>query len=199
MKKPVVAAVQGHVLGGGCELVMLCDMTIAADNATFGEPEVDALVWAFTELLVEEIASWGIYETTRRKAEAVIKARLAAGRGGASQGRARARLIGIPGAASGMEAGGGIAHARTRHRRRPDIIDRHGARHDPTPTGRDREAELFRGLEVDDEIELHRLLDGKVAGVGSLQDAIDIGRRPAEVVRRIRPVGRQAAVVGVRT
>ena len=40
MKKPVVAAVQGHVLGGGCELVMLCDMTIAADNATFGEPEV---------------------------------------------------------------------------------------------------------------------------------------------------------------
>ena len=37
----------------------------------------DALVWAFTELLVEEIASWGIYETTRRKAEAVIKARLA--------------------------------------------------------------------------------------------------------------------------
>ena len=40
MKKPVVAAVQGHVLGGGCELAMLCDMTIAADNATFGEPEV---------------------------------------------------------------------------------------------------------------------------------------------------------------
>jgi enoyl-CoA hydratase len=38
MKKPVVAAVQGHVLGGGCELVMLCDITIAADNATFGEP-----------------------------------------------------------------------------------------------------------------------------------------------------------------
>ena len=35
----------------------------------------DALVWAFTELLVEEISSWGIYETTRRKAEAVIKAR----------------------------------------------------------------------------------------------------------------------------
>ena len=35
----------------------------------------DALVWAFTELLVEEIPSWGIYETTRRKAEAVIRAR----------------------------------------------------------------------------------------------------------------------------
>jgi len=40
MRKPVVASVQGHVLGGGCELVMLCDITIAADNATFGEPEV---------------------------------------------------------------------------------------------------------------------------------------------------------------
>jgi hypothetical protein len=42
----------------------------------------DALVWAFTELLVEEIASWGIYETTRRKAEAVIKAQLAAAEAG---------------------------------------------------------------------------------------------------------------------
>jgi enoyl-CoA hydratase len=40
MKKPVIAAVQGHVMGGGCELVMLCDLTIAADNAVFGEPEV---------------------------------------------------------------------------------------------------------------------------------------------------------------
>src|SRR6202045_1241383 len=42
----------------------------------------DALVWAFTALLVEEISSWGIYETTRRKAEAVIKARLAAAEAG---------------------------------------------------------------------------------------------------------------------
>ena len=38
MRKPVIASVQGHVMGGGCELVMLCDLTIAADNATFGEP-----------------------------------------------------------------------------------------------------------------------------------------------------------------
>ena len=36
------------------------------------------LVWAFTELLVEEIASWGIYEVTRRRAEAVLKERAAA-------------------------------------------------------------------------------------------------------------------------
>ncbi len=40
MRKPVIASVQGHVLGGGCELAMLCDLTIAADNAQFGEPEV---------------------------------------------------------------------------------------------------------------------------------------------------------------
>ena len=40
LRKPVIASVQGHVMGGGCELVMLCDLTIAADNAVFGEPEV---------------------------------------------------------------------------------------------------------------------------------------------------------------
>jgi enoyl-CoA hydratase len=40
MKKPVVASVQGHCLGGGCELAMVCDLTIAADDALFGEPEI---------------------------------------------------------------------------------------------------------------------------------------------------------------
>jgi len=38
--KPVIASVQGYVLGGGCELAMMCDLTIAADDAKFGEPEV---------------------------------------------------------------------------------------------------------------------------------------------------------------
>jgi enoyl-CoA hydratase len=38
--KPVIASVQGYTLGGGCELVMMCDLTIAADDAKFGEPEV---------------------------------------------------------------------------------------------------------------------------------------------------------------
>jgi enoyl-CoA hydratase len=40
MNKPVIASVQGHCLGGGCELMMLCDLAIAADDAVFGEPEI---------------------------------------------------------------------------------------------------------------------------------------------------------------
>src|SRR5215470_8576716 len=40
LRKPVIASVQGHALGGGCELAMFCDLTIAADNAVFGEPEI---------------------------------------------------------------------------------------------------------------------------------------------------------------
>jgi enoyl-CoA hydratase/carnithine racemase len=39
MRKPVLASVQGHALGAGCELAMFCDLTIAADDAMFGEPE----------------------------------------------------------------------------------------------------------------------------------------------------------------
>ena len=40
MVKPVIASVQGHCLGGGCELMMMCDLTVAADDALFGEPEI---------------------------------------------------------------------------------------------------------------------------------------------------------------
>ena len=67
----------------------------------------------------------------------------------------------------------------------------------PKDQRRDRQPQLAGGLQVDDEIEPDRFLDRQVAGLGALQDAVDVVGGTAEIVRHIGPIGHQAAIVGI--
>ena len=62
--KPVVAAVHGYALGGGCSLVMSCDLAVAADNAVFGYPELKAglAATAVAPALVHQIGRKAAFE-----------------------------------------------------------------------------------------------------------------------------------------
>lgn len=51
--KPVIASVRGHCLAGGCDLMMMCDLAVAADNAVFGQPEI-----RFGSAVVAHVLPW---------------------------------------------------------------------------------------------------------------------------------------------
>ena len=79
LKKPTIAAVNGFCLAGACELAMCCDITIAADDATFGEPElkfgagivVMMLPWLVGPKRAKEIILAGMDKVSAREAHAM--------------------------------------------------------------------------------------------------------------------------------
>lgn len=63
--KPVVARVQGHCLAGGCDLMMMCDLVVASDDAVFGQPEI-----RFGSAIVAHVLPWLV--GARRAKELVL-------------------------------------------------------------------------------------------------------------------------------
>src|ERR1043166_6036883 len=67
----------------------------------------------------------------------------------------------------------------------------------PKERGGDGEAECFGGLEVDDQLELRRLLDGEFGGLGALQDLVDVGRGTPKDISSVRSIGHQAPGIDI--
>src|SRR6266481_5492443 len=72
----------------------------------------------------------------------------------------------------------------------------HGVR-PPKYRLRDRQAEGLGGLEVDDQLELRRLLDGQVRGVGAFEDLVDVGRGAAIQISIVRSIGHKAPGIDI--
>jgi enoyl-CoA hydratase/carnithine racemase len=99
LSRPVIAATQGHVLGGGCALALACDMVVAAESSRFGYPEVKRgiLASSVTPNLARQVGTKAAFELLVRKSPADASGR-------AIPGTETATTLGFPSLASVSKA-----------------------------------------------------------------------------------------------